>query len=74
MSHSAEMLLAAGFLFFLGCLLILEILAWLFGSDQKEGFDEEAARREAEEILADAENNLANRRRVRAGKCAGDLS
>lgn len=61
-------------LIFFALLSVLAAFIWLAVTDQKAGFDEAQARKDSEEILADAANNLANRRRVRAGQCAGDRS
>jgi len=59
-------------LIFLALISILAAMVWLVISDQKSGFDEEQAQRDAEEILADAANDVTYRRRVRAGQCVSD--
>lgn len=61
-------------LIFLAFVSILAAVIWLLVSDQKNGFDEEQARADAEEILKAAADNVSNRRRVRAGQCVGDWS
>lgn len=74
MSQEAAGLLTMLALILLALLSVLAAFIWLVVSDQKTGFDEAQARRDAEEILADAANDVAYRRRVRAGQCAGDWS
>jgi flagellar basal body-associated protein FliL len=73
MSQEANGLITLLVLMVMVVLLVVAAMGWLIHTD-KAGFDEEQARKDAEELLADAANNVANRRRVRAGQCAGDRS
>lgn len=59
-------------LIFLAFVSILAAMVWFVMSDQKNGFDEAQARRDAEEILADAAKDVTYRPRVRAGQCTVD--
>jgi len=72
MSQDAAGLLTMLALIFLALISILAAMVWLVITDQKSGFDEEQAQRDAEEILADAANDVTYLRRVRAGQCASD--
>ena len=72
MSPEASGLITLLVLMIMVVLLVVAAMGWLIHTDQKAGFDDDQARKDAEQLLADAANNVANRRRVRAGQCAVD--
>lgn len=74
MSQEATGLITLLVLMVMVVVLVVAAMGWMIHTDQKAEFDEAQARKDAEELLADAANNVANRRRVRAGQCAGDRS
>lgn len=74
MSQESTSVITMLVLILLALLSILAAFVWLVVTDQKAGFDEAQARKDAEEILKDAANDVTYRRRVRAGSCVGDWS
>jgi flagellin-like protein len=72
MSQEASGLITLLVLMAMTVALVVAAMVWLIRTDQKAGFDEDQARRDADELMADAANNVANRRRVRAGQCVVD--
>lgn len=72
MSNEATGLITLLALILTGFGLVCLAMVCLVRADQKAGFDEEQARRDAEEVLQDAANDVTYRRRVRAGQCAVD--
>jgi fatty acid desaturase len=65
MSSEANGLLTLLVLIFMVVLLVVAAMGWLIHTDQTAPFDETQARKDAEELLADA--NRSATRRVRAG-------